>query len=60
MPLKKIWIWFPGKHVRPRLRKLTELLYFKEIIENNYIKIFELNDRNNKENFAIIISMLGG
>lgn len=42
-----------------RLTKLTELLYFRGIIENNYIKIFELNDRNNKENFVIIISMKG-
>ena len=43
-----------------RLTKLTELLYFKGIIENNHIKMFELNERNNKENFVIIISMLGG
>lgn len=43
-----------------RLTKLTELLYFKGIIEDNHIKIFELNNKNNKENFVIIISMLGG
>ncbi len=43
-----------------RLTKLTELLYFKGIIENNHIKILELNDKNNEENFVIIISMIGG
>lgn len=43
-----------------RLTKLTELLYFKGIIENNHIKMFESNDRNNKGNFVIIISMPGG
>ncbi len=42
-----------------RLTK-TELLYFKGIIENNHIKILELNDKNKEKNFVIIISMIGG
>ena len=43
-----------------RLAKLTELLYFKGIVKNNHIKIFELNDKNNKGDFVIIIPMKGG
>ena len=43
-----------------RLTRLIELLYFKGIVKNNHIKIFEKNDTNNKDNFVIIISMLGG
>lgn len=42
-----------------RLTKLTELLYFKDMVKNNHIKIFELNDKNNKGDFVIIISMKG-
>ncbi len=42
-----------------RLTGLTELLYFKGIKENNHIKVFESNNRNDKEDFVIIISMRG-
>ena len=42
-----------------RLTKLTQLLYFKRIVKNNHIKMFELNDKNNKGDFVVIISMKG-
>lgn len=41
------------------MTRLTELLYFTGIKENNHIKVFELNNRNDKEDFVIIISMRG-
>lgn len=43
-----------------RLTRLIELLYFKGIVKNNHIKIFELNDKNNKGDFVVIILMKGG
>jgi hypothetical protein len=42
-----------------RINELVDLLYFKGTVKNNQIKIFELNDKNNKGDFVIIISMKG-
>lgn len=43
-----------------RLTKLTELLYFKRMIIEKKIKLYEHNSRNVNSDFSIIISMKGG
>ena len=38
----------------------TEIIYSRADVDKERMEIFEKNDTNNKDNFVIIISMLGG
>lgn len=41
-----------------RFNELTKLLYFKEKINNKHISLNEVHEKENNENFTILISII--